>query len=60
MKRRDLIRQLEQAGCIFVRPGGKHDVYKNPATGAWSTVPRHTEIKEGLARKIKKELGLKD
>jgi hypothetical protein len=27
MKREDLIRQLEQMGCNFIRHGGKHDWY---------------------------------
>ena len=26
MKRRDLIAQLEQAGCYLIRHGGKHDI----------------------------------
>ncbi|MCU0352123.1 MAG: type II toxin-antitoxin system HicA family toxin [Cytophagales bacterium] len=52
MKRADLIRHLEQHGCVFVREGGSHTVYRNPATGAFSTVPRHREIKRFLAKKI--------
>jgi predicted RNA binding protein YcfA (HicA-like mRNA interferase family) len=45
MKRRDLIRQIEQNGCVFIRPGGRHDWYQNPKTGACQTIPRHREIK---------------
>jgi predicted RNA binding protein YcfA (HicA-like mRNA interferase family) len=33
MKRADLIRTIEQGGCVLVRHGGKHDWYRNPATG---------------------------
>jgi predicted RNA binding protein YcfA (HicA-like mRNA interferase family) len=32
MKRKDLIRQIEQMGCKFIRHGGKHDWYYNPGT----------------------------
>ena len=52
MKRRDLIRELEKAGCYLARSGGKHDWYHNPVTKVSQPVPRHTEIKEFLARSI--------
>jgi mRNA interferase HicA len=52
MKRADLIRTIEQGGCVLVRHGGKHDWYRNPATGVSQPVPRHREIKELLARRI--------
>jgi predicted RNA binding protein YcfA (HicA-like mRNA interferase family) len=56
MKRLDLIRAIEGFGCVFVRHGGKHDWYHNPTTGASQPIPRHREIKEGLARHIIKAL----
>ena len=46
LKRRDLIRHPEAHGCRLRREGGRHSVYVNPATGATSAVPRHTEIYE--------------
>jgi predicted RNA binding protein YcfA (HicA-like mRNA interferase family) len=52
MKRVDLIRSIEAGGCILVQHGGKHDWYRNPATGVSQPVPRHREIKEPLARRI--------
>jgi predicted RNA binding protein YcfA (HicA-like mRNA interferase family) len=52
MKRADLIRHLERHGCLFVREGGSHTIYKNPANGAFSSVPRHREVKESLGLKI--------
>lgn len=52
MKRGDLIRAIEGFGCEFVRHGGKHDWYRNPTTGVAQPVPRHREIKDGLARRI--------
>ena len=56
MKRRDLIRTLEHGGAVFIRHGGKHDWYQNPATKVCQPVPRHTEIKEFLARAIIRKL----
>jgi mRNA interferase HicA len=56
MKRVDLIRQLEQFGCVLIRHGAKHDWYRNPNTGVSQPVPRHREIKEILARKIIRSL----
>ena len=56
MKRRDLISELEQAGCILLRRGGGHDIYHNPRSGKSQPVPRHREINENLAKKIIKDL----
>jgi predicted RNA binding protein YcfA (HicA-like mRNA interferase family) len=56
MKRKELIRRLTAAGCVFVRPGGCHDLFLNPKTGKRQPVPRHTEIDENLARHILKVL----
>ena len=56
MKRRDLIRQIEKMGCIFIRHGGKHDWYQNAKTKVSQPVPRHNEIKEYLAKHIIKML----
>jgi predicted RNA binding protein YcfA (HicA-like mRNA interferase family) len=52
MKRRDLIQHLEKYGCEFLREGRKHSVHVNRAAQKTSTVPRHKEINEFLARKI--------
>ena len=48
----DLPIVLEALGCVLIRHGGKHDWYRNPATGVSQPVPRHREIKEHLARHI--------
>ncbi|MBK9654025.1 MAG: type II toxin-antitoxin system HicA family toxin [Rhodanobacteraceae bacterium] len=58
MKRTDLIRRLLAAGCVLVRHGGRHDIYRNPASGKVQPVPRHTEIDDVLARHILRQLGL--
>lgn len=56
MKRTDLIRYLLEQGCEFLREGGRHTVYVNRIVGKSSTVPRHREINEILAKKICKDL----
>ena len=56
MKRRDLVRHLEQNGCEFLREGGNHTIYVNRRARKVSSVPRHREVFEFLARKICKDL----
>ena len=56
MKRRDLLRHLERHGCEFLREGGSHTVYVNRTAKKASTIPRHNEINQDLARKICKDL----
>ena len=56
MKRRDLVRKLEEMGCVLVRHGGSHDWYTNPVTKKSQPVPRHSEIHEQLARSIIRKL----
>ena len=56
MKRAELIRKLEDAGCVLIRHGGNHDWYRNPKTGVPQPVPRHREVNEFLARHILKKL----
>ena len=58
MKRKDLINHLFKGGCIFVREGARHSVFFNPLLRKSSTVPRHTEIDNSLARKICRDLGI--
>jgi predicted RNA binding protein YcfA (HicA-like mRNA interferase family) len=56
LKRRDLIRHLERHGCELLREGGNHSIYVNRPTRKTSSVPRHAEINNDLARKICKDL----
>jgi mRNA interferase HicA len=58
MKRQELIRELERAGCVLHRHGGRHDIYLNLSNGHKAPVPRHTEIRESLYRLIRKQLGI--
>jgi predicted RNA binding protein YcfA (HicA-like mRNA interferase family) len=56
MKRKDLERALRLAGCYLKHEGSSHSLWINPKNGVIEAVPRHTEIKEPVARKILKSL----
>jgi predicted RNA binding protein YcfA (HicA-like mRNA interferase family) len=56
VKRIDLVRHLEAHGCVLLREGGSHSVYVNRAAKKSSSLPRHREINEFLARKICRDL----
>jgi predicted RNA binding protein YcfA (HicA-like mRNA interferase family) len=56
MKRRELVRKLEELGCALHRHGARHDIYRQPANGKMQPVPRHSEVREHLARHIIKIL----
>lgn len=58
MKRRALVRHLEEHGCELLREGGNHSIFVNRAAGKTSAVPRHSEINDDLAKKICKDLGV--
>ncbi len=58
MKRRQLVKHLEACGCELYGEGSKHSKYRNPATRTRTTVPRHAEIDNVLARDICKQLGI--
>ncbi|MBW2118864.1 MAG: type II toxin-antitoxin system HicA family toxin [Deltaproteobacteria bacterium] len=56
MKRNELLRLIKSNGCVFVRHGGNHDWYRNPQSGISQPIARHTEIEDGLAKRIIKRL----
>lgn len=56
MKRTDLIRHLKEHGCELLREGGNHSIFVNRITRRSSSVPRHREINDFLAKKICKDL----
>ncbi|MBA3609014.1 MAG: type II toxin-antitoxin system HicA family toxin [Chthoniobacterales bacterium] len=60
MRANQLVRSLSERGCYLKRHGANHDLYLNPANGRVVPVPRHNEIKDTLARAIRKQLGLSD
>lgn len=57
MKKRELERHLKTNGCRLAREASKHELWKNPATGQRTTVPRHREIRPHTARGICRQLG---
>lgn len=56
MKQRDLIKKLENAGFVFYRHGGNHDIYV--CGDQIEKIPRHKEVKEQLAKAILRKWGL--
>jgi mRNA interferase HicA len=60
MKRRELLRHLLASGCVVLREGGRHTILHNPNTDRTSAVPRHREINDFLARKICRDLGVRE
>jgi len=58
MRKTAFIKHLRKNGCEFKRQGAKHEIWENPSNNSWSTVPRHSEIKQNLCAKICKDLGI--
>jgi mRNA interferase HicA len=58
VKRLDLIRHIETHGGEFLREGANHTVYVNRSKRKSSSIPRHREINDFLARKICRDLEL--
>ncbi len=58
MKRRDLIKKLEEAGFRAVRDEGDHTIYYKQGFPL-ASVPRHRELNELTAKGILKAAGIK-
>lgn len=58
MKRKELLRYFSKHHCEFLREGKRHSWWINIHLNKRSSVPRHTEINDILARKICKDLGI--
>ena len=58
MKRKELLKYLRSQGCDLLREGGRHSWWHNPALNKRSAIPRHSEVKDILAKKICKDLGV--
>jgi predicted RNA binding protein YcfA (HicA-like mRNA interferase family) len=56
VKRAALVRHVARHGCELLREGANHSVFVNRATGKVSTIPRHREVNDLLARKICRDL----
>ena len=60
MKRNRLLKYLAGYQCSLFREGKKHSIFINNDNGEMTAIPRHTDIKENLCRKICKDLGIPD
>jgi mRNA interferase HicA len=58
MKRKERLKYLRSHGCELLREGGKHSWWFNPALNKRSAIPRHSEVKDIVAKKICKDLGV--
>ncbi|MFV1969113.1 MAG: type II toxin-antitoxin system HicA family toxin [Pirellulaceae bacterium] len=58
MKRTALLRHLRKHGCVLKREGRSHSLWMNSETGEVEAVPRHVEIPNKLARKIRRGLSI--
>jgi len=58
VKRRDLLRYLSRCGCEQLREGGNHSWWLIPSQNLRCSIPRYTEVKELLVRKICKDIGV--
>lgn len=56
MKRRLVIKKLNNAGFTLSRPGSNHDIYSDGVHMV--PVPRHRELKEKTAKDIFKQAGI--
>jgi hypothetical protein len=56
MKREKLLEKINGTGAIFIRHGKKHDIYENPRTHEFTSIPRHPDINEYTAKGIIKNL----
>jgi len=58
MKRNKLLKYLRSQGCDLLREGSKHSWWYNTVLNNRSAIPRHSEIKNILAKEICKDLGV--
>ncbi|WP_133512832.1 type II toxin-antitoxin system HicA family toxin [Candidatus Thiosymbion oneisti] len=58
MKRKELLKYLRSQGRELLREGGKHSWWFNPELNKRSAIPRHSEVKDIVAKKICKDLGV--
>jgi predicted RNA binding protein YcfA (HicA-like mRNA interferase family) len=56
VRRVALVRHLKANGCELLREGRRHSVFVHRERGTVTTVPRHREINDLLARKICRDL----
>jgi len=59
VKRTALVKLLGRQGCRPFREGARHSVFWNPVNRHITTIPRHREIDDDLAKKICRDLGVR-
>lgn len=57
---RDIVSRLKRFGFEFHRQAaGSHEIWRNPATGRFTTIPNHPgDLPEGALRAILKQAGV--
>ncbi len=57
---RQIIKKLKNQGFVFDRQAaGSHEIWFNPATGRYTTIPNHPgDMPEGTLRAILKQAGV--
>jgi mRNA interferase HicA len=50
MKRSELLKYLRSQKCEFIREGSRHSWWWNPSQNKRSSIPKHAEIDDNLAR----------
>jgi len=58
MKRNELLGIILCKDAVFIRHGGNHDIYENPRTHKFTSIPRHTNINEHTALDIIKKMSM--
>ena len=58
MMRRDLVGHLMKSGCRLQSESAGHSWWNGPVAADRSTVPRHADIADALAKKICHDLGI--
>lgn len=62
MTYRQVAKKLKKLGCVEIRrrSGGSHRLWRNPATGQFTTVPDWggKDLKTGTVRAVVRQLGL--
>jgi len=59
MKRSAFIKHLETNGCVLLREGTNHSIYRNNKNAKQSSVGRHQELDNTMCKKICKQLEIK-
>jgi hypothetical protein len=54
------MKYLEASHCILYREGAKHSIVRNILNNKVSSIPRHLEIDNYLARKICRDLDISE